>query len=187
MQAASTISKITQKRLTGELKLLKKDPLELIDAFPDEKDCLKWYFLLRGPDFTDYKNGFYLGIVLHDPEYPLKPPNFMMLTPNGRFEINKKICLTNSGYHQENWTSAWNMKNMLLGFISIMADDSTTGLSHIKMSAEERKKLAAESGDYNLKNYKNIWTKFDRFVKLDGCPRSDEEIKQNFCKKNKKL
>lgn len=174
---SSQISNITRKRLIGELRLLNDDPLELIDTYPDEKDILTWYFLLRGPDFTDYKGGFYIGKVLLNPEYPTKPPDFMMLTPNGRFEIEKKICLTNSGYHSESWSALWNMKTILLGFLSIMADDSTIGISHIKRPASERKILAEASINYNLTYHYDKWVKFKRFVKSDGTPRSDEEIK----------
>ena len=110
------IANITKKRLAGELRLLQKEPLELIDTYPDDNNALVWYFLLRGPDFTEYKGGFYIGKILHDPEYPTKAPNFMMLTPTGRFEIEQKICLTNSGYHAESWSPIWNMKTILLGF-----------------------------------------------------------------------
>ena len=168
---------ITKKRLAGELRLLQKDPLELIDTYPDDKDTLLWYFLLRGPDFTDYKGGFYIGKVLHNPEYPLKAPDFMMLTPNGRFEIEKKICLTNSGYHSESWSAAWNMKTILLGFLSIMADDSTSGISHIKRIPQERKFYADNSVEYNKQYHNDKWMKFERFVNPDGSPKSDEEIK----------
>src|SRR5207249_3119703 len=104
------ISSICKKRLAGDLKMLRDDPLELIDAYPDDKDTLVWYFLLRGPEKTDYHGGFYIGKVEHNPDYPMKGPNFLMLTPNGRFEIEKHICLTNSGFHPETWSSIWTMK-----------------------------------------------------------------------------
>lgn len=32
-------------------------------------------------------------------EYPFKPPEVYMLTPSGRFEVNKKICLSISSFH----------------------------------------------------------------------------------------
>lgn len=165
---STTISNIAKKRLVGELKLLKKKPLELVDTFPDESDPLVWFFLLKGPTETDYDGGYYLGKILHSPEYPLKPPDFMMLTPSGRFEIEKKICLTNSGYHSDEWKATWNMQTILLGFLSIMADDSTHGISHIKKSKEERAIFARESVNFNVKRHFAIWTKFERFVNPDG-------------------
>lgn len=184
-----TISRMTQKRLLGELKLLKKEPVLLIDTYPDEDNTLVWYFLVRGPEETDYKGGFYIGKILHNPQYPLKAPDFMMLTPTGRFAINKKICLTNSGYHSESWSAIWNIRLMLLGFLSIMADDSTNGISHIKDNPKNRRKIAEESISYNMQYHKDKWVRFERFVKPDGSIRSEEEIKllsQPVKKKKKK-
>jgi ubiquitin-conjugating enzyme E2 J2 len=172
------ITVITQKRLVGDQRILQKEPLEFIDSYPDEKDMLVWYFLLRGPEATDYKGGYYIGKVMHNPEYPIKGPDYMMLTPSGRFDIEKKICLTNSGYHSESWSSAWNIKTILLGFLSIMLDDSTSGISHIKRSPEERKMLAENSISYNMMYHKDKWIKFERFVKPDGCVKSNDEIKE---------
>ena len=34
------------------------------------------------------------GKVLLDPEYPQKAPVICLLTPNGRWDINKPICLS---------------------------------------------------------------------------------------------
>ena len=44
------------------------------------------------------QGGVYHGRVLLPPEYPFKPPAFMLLTPSGRFEVSLK-CLT-SQWHQ---------------------------------------------------------------------------------------
>lgn len=174
----TAIKAITQKRLLGELRLLKKDPIELLDTYPDENNPLIWYFLLRGPAETEYVGGFFIGKVLHNPEYPFKAPDFMMLTPNGRFEIEKKICLTNSSYHSENWSAMWTMKNMLLAMISFFGDDSTTGISHIKRSAPERQQYAKNSINYNMKYHYDKWIKFERFVDPEtGEARSHEEIR----------
>jgi hypothetical protein len=34
-------------------------------------------------------------------EYPFKPPGIMILTPNGRFDTGKRLCLSMSDYHPE--------------------------------------------------------------------------------------
>ena len=39
---------------------------------------------------TVYSGGVYHGRLLFPPEYPLKPPGIMMITPNGRFECNTR-------------------------------------------------------------------------------------------------
>ena len=87
-----------------------------------------------------------------------------MLTPNGRFSINTKICVTNSGFHSDMWTPCWTIKQMLIGFYSIFIEDVDTGIAHIKETPAERKVKAANSCDFNMKNYKEIFMKFDQFV-----------------------
>ena len=105
---------------------------------------------MRGDADTDYKGGRYIGRIEVPADYPKNPGNFFMLTPSGRFEIGKKICLTNSGYHKESWSPMWNLKNMVIAFASIFGDDTTSGISHIKRTPAERKEMAAKSMQYNL-------------------------------------
>lgn len=40
----------------------------------------------------------FISIVLPT-EYPIKPPHLFFITPNGRFQVNRKICLSISGHH----------------------------------------------------------------------------------------
>jgi len=49
----------------------------------------------------------------------------------------------------------------LIAYYSIWLDDSEHGISHIKKSKEERLKMAIESHDFNIKNYKEIYDKFN--------------------------
>lgn len=175
----SIIDKLRIKRLNGDLKLLKREPLKYIRAVPDENNMLIWYFLIKGPEFSEYTGGYYLGKIIHDEQYPLKPPNFYMLTPSGRFSINKKICLTNSGYHSDQWSAMWNIKTILLGFLSIMLDNNVSGISHINESICIKKTYAKESLKYNRKYYSRILDKFDNFI--------NKNKKLNFSKINEYL
>lgn len=162
----------TERRLRNELKDLKKNKLDYAQAIQDENDKFIFYFLIIG-DKEDPKNklstghyegGYYIGKILLPKEYPLKPGDFMMLTPNGRFEINKKICLTNSGYHSESWSPIWSIRNIMIGFISIFYVDLDSGISHIKMSKEKRQTMAIDSVNYNITHYPEIWKRFDQFI-----------------------
>jgi ubiquitin-conjugating enzyme E2 J2 len=150
--------------------MLRKEPLEYIEALPDEKDMLTWYFMIKGPEFSDYKGGYYLGKIMHNPDYPFKSPDFMMLTPSGRFMPDKQICLSNSSYHPDEWSSMWNVKTILTGFLSIMLDDVDHGISHIKDTPENRAKMAIESIEYNKALYPDIIKRFTRFLDEDGNP-----------------
>lgn len=169
------LDKLTLKRLDGEIKDLLKNRINFCQAIRDEDNPLIFYFLLRGDDDSHYHNGFYLGKIILPSNYPSKPGDFMMLTPNGRFEINKKICLTNSGYHSNDWNVMWSIRNMIIGFYSIFIDDNTNGISHIKMSKKDRINLANESINYNISNYSNIFYNFDQFIKEDKSIRTSKE------------
>lgn len=155
---------ITIKRLHNELKLLNKEPIEYIDVYPEENNMFIWYFLVRGPEKSDYEGGCYIGKIMLSAGYPSTPIDFMMLTPNGRFTTNTKICLSNTGFHKDEWTPMWNMRVILLAFLSIMLADDTTGISHIKETSIERKNKAISSLQFNINNYKEILIKFNRFI-----------------------
>jgi len=165
-----TLNPICKKRLIGDLRLIQKDPMEYLDAYPDETNLLIWHFVVKGPSFSDFNGGYYLGKIMHNPEYPFKAPDFMMLTPNGRFMDNKKICLSNSGYHSSEWSAMWNVKSILTGFLSIMLDDKEHGISHIHESKTVRTKLALDSISYNKKYHMDIIKKFTRFFDDKGDP-----------------
>ncbi|KAJ4306345.1 hypothetical protein N0V88_001145 [Collariella sp. IMI 366227] len=47
--------------------------------------------------------------IRHLPRAHLLPPTypFRFLTPSGRFETNREICLSISGHHEETWQPAW--------------------------------------------------------------------------------
>lgn len=70
----------------------------------------EWHFTMRGPDNSDYSCGFYHGRIVFPADYPFSPPSISFLTPNGRWEVEKKICLSVTGYHPESWQPAWGSK-----------------------------------------------------------------------------
>lgn len=176
---------ITEKRLKHELKDLRKNKLDFAQAIQDETNKFIFYFLLKGDKESSYEGGYYIGKIMLPKEYPDKPGDFMMLTPNGRFMTNHKICLTNSGYHTDTWMPTWSIRNMIIGFASIFNSDVEHGISHIRESPEARKKYAKESIKFNLENHKNIFTRFTQFIKEDGSIITDDELEK--IKTEKKL
>ena len=152
---------IQKKRLDNETKILSREPLHYATAYPDATNPLIWYFLIIGQKGTHYEGGQYIGKIVHSEKYPAEPPDYYMLTPSGRFEIDKKICLTNSSYHKGEWSSTWNIQTILIAFYSIFLDDNENGISHLKDTKENRLRMARESIDYNKNNRKGIVEKFD--------------------------
>lgn len=180
----ATTSIIQKKRLANEVKLISQQPLHYCTAYPDESDPLIWYFMLKGQRGTDYHTGVknndgkyvggeggeYIGKIVHSSKYPAEPPDYIMLTPSGRYNVGTKICLTNSSYHKGDWSSTWNILSILIAFYSIWLDDKEHGISHIVDTPNNRKKMAAESIAYNLKNNADIYAKFDVSHLIDDAP-----------------
>nr|CDI53343.1 probable UBC6-E2 ubiquitin-conjugating enzyme [Melanopsichium pennsylvanicum 4] len=108
------------KRILSEARELSSDTCSLYTAHPLEDNIFEWHFTLRGPPSTEFCSGLYHGRILLPAEYPFRPPDLMLLTPNGRWELNKKICLTFTGFHEEMWQPAWGIRTALLGLQTFM-------------------------------------------------------------------
>jgi ubiquitin-protein ligase len=162
-----SLNKTTIKRINGDFKKFNEENPKYFDIYPDPNNILEIYFLLYGHEKTPYENGQYVCKIEHNPTYPLKAPDYYVLTPNGRFEVNKKICLTNSAYHQADWApAAWNLITLIEGFSSIWHSDTNedkVGISHIgNTDVKTLKKLASESIIYNTDKLSDIYTKFPK-------------------------
>lgn len=83
-------------------------------AEPLEEDLFEWHFTFCGPPNSDYSEGIYHGKIILPPTYPLRPPTFKFMTPSGRFEVNREICLSISGHHEETWQPAWGIRTALV-------------------------------------------------------------------------
>lgn len=65
--------------------------------------------------------------------------------PNGRFETNKKICLSISGYHPESWQPSWSIRTALLALIAFMPTPAAGTIGSLDYTKEERQALAKKS------------------------------------------
>ena len=163
------MSTITFKRINGDFKLFQKTNPKYFDIYSNPDNLLEIWFIMYGLKGSPYEGGQYIGKIIHSPDYPMKAPDFYMYTPNGRFHLNKKICLTNSSYHQESWApAAWNLVSILEGFFSIWHSDNKddlVGIGHIiYKNNDELKLLASKSAKYNLENMNNIYSKFPKII-----------------------
>lgn len=135
---------------------MKQDPPPGVIAEPNESDILVWHYAIRGPVDTPYQGGMYIGKIKFHPDYPLKAPSIYMLTPSGRFECNKKICMSMSDFHPESWNPLWSVATIIQGIQSFMASDElTTG--GMRASDMDRKKFAAISIPYNQKTFPRLF------------------------------
>ena len=158
-----------QKRLKGELKILENENnISYITSYQDENDMLLFYFLIYGQHDTDYKGGQYIGKIILSKNYPFSPPDFMFLTPNGRFEINRKICLSITGFHSDEWNPTITISGMLVQLYTVFEKDIDVGLAHIKKSKNERRDLANQSIEFNSTKLSHIYSNFNMNNLNDG-------------------
>ncbi|XP_034017604.1 ubiquitin-conjugating enzyme E2 J1 [Thalassophryne amazonica] len=135
------------KRLMKEAAEL-RDPTEHYHAQPLEDNLFEWHFSVRGPPDSDFDSGVYHGRIVLPPEYPMKPPSIILLTPNGRFEVGKKICLSISGHHPETWQPSWSIRTALIAIIGFMPTKGEGAIGSLDYTSEERKTLAKKSQDF---------------------------------------
>ncbi|KAJ2766860.1 Ubiquitin-conjugating enzyme E2 6 [Coemansia nantahalensis] len=141
-------SKMATKRLTKEYAMMKKSPPEYITAKPMEKNILEWHFIITGPPDTPFEGGQYHGRLVFPREYPFQPPAIQMVTPSGRFEVNKDICTSMSNYHPQSWNPAWSVATIITGLLSMMTSDEETTGGLVSTDAT-KKQYAAQSHAFN--------------------------------------
>ncbi|XP_059434952.1 ubiquitin-conjugating enzyme E2 32 [Corylus avellana] len=135
------------KRILQELKEMQSNPSEDFMSLPLEENIFEWQFAIRGPCDTEFEGGIYHGRIQLPAEYPFKPPSFMLLTPNGRFETQTKICLSISNHHPEHWQPSWSVRTALVALIAFMPTNPNGALGSLDYKKEERRTLAVKSRD----------------------------------------
>ena len=163
----------TIKRILKEASELANQPSSDYHAAPLETDLFEWHFTIRGPPSpSPFEGGLYHGRIVLPPAYPLKPPSFRFLTPTGRFEVNREICLSISGHHEETWQPAWGIRTALVAIRSFMDTSAGGQLGGMEASEEVRKRLAGQSTGWKCpacaKSNVEIMREQDEAVKEQG-------------------
>ncbi|GMY27904.1 ubiquitin-conjugating enzyme E2 32 [Fagus crenata] len=133
------------KRILQEVKEMQSNPSDDFMSLPLEENIFEWQFAIRGPQDTEFEGGIYHGRIQLPSEYPFKPPSFMLLTPNGRFETQTKICLSISNHHPEHWQPSWSVRTALVALIAFMPTNPNGALGSLDYKKEERRTLAIKS------------------------------------------
>lgn len=170
-QKKTSVPVTAMMRLKNDYMRLRKEPVPLVYAEPDPSNMLVWHYCVRGPIDTPYEGGYFHGKLIFPKEFPFKPPSIFMVTPNGRFKINQRLCLSISDFHPDTWNPAWSVGTILTGLISFMVEESST-YGSMEASSVVRRRLARNSASENLKN--------EIFVEL--FPDLVKEIKESVLK-----
>ncbi|CAZ82057.1 unnamed protein product [Tuber melanosporum] len=138
----------TIKRILREAEELSKNPAEDYHAAPLDENLFEWHFTLRGPPGTPYAEGIYHGRITLPPHYPLRPPSFRFMTPSGRFEMNREICLSISGHHEDTWQPAWGVRTAVVALRGFMETEVKGQVGGIECDDETRRGIAKETGEW---------------------------------------
>lgn len=140
---------ILTARPVKEAAELSTHPSRDFTAAPLEDNLFEWHFTLRGPPApSPYASGIYHGRIVLPATYPLKPPNFRFLTPTGRFEVNREICLSISGHHEETWQPAWGIRTALVAIRSFMDSEAKGQVGGLECDRGVRERMAGESAGW---------------------------------------
>eukprot|EP01066_Platyproteum_vivax_P003647 Platyproteum_vivax@DN1459_c0_g1_i1.p1 len=173
-------------RLQREYVILQRSKLDHIAVHPDPKSILTWHYVLFNlPDDTPYFGGVYLGKLVFPANYPYAPPAIYMITPNGRFLTNQRLCLSMSDFHPEAWNPAWRVETILAGLLSFMTDvNEPVANGTVKFPYNQRRKFALDSLTHNRnsKVFRDLFRDFadpvlvgEKWVDLYGYHTSNPE------------
>ncbi|KAI9590965.1 ubiquitin-conjugating enzyme/RWD-like protein [Syncephalis fuscata] len=140
------------RRLLQEVRELQQEPSDAFVAYPLEDNLFEWHFTIRGTQGTAFEDGRYHGRLLLPSDYPFKPPNIILLTPNGRFELHKKICLSITGYHPEYWQPAWGVRTAMLALISFLPTKGEGAIGALDYTDDERRSFAKQSVNWRCEH-----------------------------------
>ncbi|AGO10731.1 AaceriAGR372Wp [[Ashbya] aceris (nom. inval.)] len=142
-------SRQAYKRLSKEYKMMTENPPPYIMAVPKEDNILVWHYVITGPPETPYEGGQYHGTLVFPHDYPFNPPAIRMLTPNGRFKEDTRLCLSMSDYHPDTWNPSWSVATILTGLLSFMTTDESS-IGTVETSDIAKRKFAAKSKEHNV-------------------------------------
>mmetsp|Transcript_5134 Transcript_5134/g.12190 ORF Transcript_5134/g.12190 Transcript_5134/m.12190 type:complete len:328 (-) Transcript_5134:282-1265(-) len=172
----STSATSSIKRIQRELKEISESPSRHWIAGPAKDDLFEWLFAVRGPPSTDFEGGIYTGKIVLPVNYPLAPPSITMLTPSGRWEVGKKICLSNTNYHAELWQPAWGIRTIMEALRSHFPVAGDGAVGALDWPSHLRKRLAKESLDFiTLPGSAGQWAQKNRELLPELSP---EELKE---------
>ncbi|KAL4994323.1 ubiquitin-conjugating enzyme/RWD-like protein [Aspergillus recurvatus] len=151
------------RRLMKEASELSSSPSPHFHAAPvSDSNLYDWHFTLAGPPPpSPYAGGIYHGRIVLPPTYPLRPPSFRFLTPSGRFEVNREICLSISGHHEETWQPAWGIRTALLAIRSFMEGDAKGQVGGLEGVSDDVRRQ---------------WAGTSRGWRCEVCGKSNEEV-----------
>ena len=167
------------QRLRKDYRAILKEPVPMVWAAPQETNIRVWHYVLKGIKGSDFEGGYYYGKLKFPQQYPFKPPSILIVTPNGRFATNTRLCLTMSDFHPESWNPIWSVSTILTGLHNFFHEDSMT-VGSISMSISSKRMYAKESMIFNLKqeHFVSLFVDLIDQIEMEKKKEEEEEAKK---------
>jgi ubiquitin-protein ligase len=116
-----------------------------------------WYILIENVKgkYDEFVDGQYLVRMKAPEAFPNSPPEFYFMTPNGLYDVEKKVCISIGEFHKDSYIGTLGMLGFAEQLVSGMTDVDYLGhgISILHQSSDVRKQYARESTDYNKTHY----------------------------------
>ncbi|GAB1220838.1 hypothetical protein ENUP19_0060G0014 [Entamoeba nuttalli] len=145
-QTSSNLNSV--KRLQREYAAFLKSPPSDMTIYLIESSVHECHFSFKGQSETDFAEGIYHGKFVFPYDYPKNPPEVYFFTPNGRFAINTKICLSITSFHPETWTPVWSISSMLEAIRAFMLTPAAGAVGGLETCSDIKKEFAIKSQYY---------------------------------------
>lgn len=109
------------RRLRSELKTLKSDPPEGIQATPLDRHCCHWQASITGPQGSPYEGGLLLLYLQIPSSYPMRPPVVRFITKVFHPNISRHGDVGLDSIHH-NWSLALTISKVLVSVQSLLTD-----------------------------------------------------------------
>ncbi|KAL3290303.1 hypothetical protein HHI36_023647 [Cryptolaemus montrouzieri] len=108
-------------RLRTELRVMRTDPLDGIEATPLDPACCHWQATLEGPAGSSYEGGLFFLYIQVPVSYPLTPPIVRFITKIFHPNVSRHGDIGIDSIHQ-NWSLALTMSKLLISIQSLLTD-----------------------------------------------------------------
>lgn len=154
-----------------QFKEATKAPSENFKFVMSEQDVGIWYVLIHNfsGNKDEYKGGEYLARLELPDDFPYGPLRFYLLTPNGVYTPNEKVCISIGEFHPGDYQAVLGVDGFCAQLLSglIGWKELGGGINITLTNTDVKRKYASESIAYNAKNnadvVKMINTAYDEY------------------------
>lgn len=108
-------------RLRTEIKAMRNDPLDGIEAMPLDAICCHWQATIQGPAGSPYEGGLFFLYIQVPRTYPLDPPIVRFITKIFHPNVSRHGDIGIDSIHH-NWSLALTISKLLISIQSLLTD-----------------------------------------------------------------